>query len=67
MNNKNSRLWFGVAIVLAFLAGFGVAKLMSTPNNPANASAKAESHEEGEEHAEDDDHAEKPAGESKEY
>ena len=66
MNNKNSRLRFGVAIVLALLAGFGLAKLMSTPNNSANASAKAESHEEGEEHAEDDDHAEKPAGESKE-
>ena len=66
MNNKNSRLWFGAAIVLALLAGFGVAKLISAPNNPANASAQAESHEEGEEHAEGDEHADKPAGESKE-
>jgi hypothetical protein len=40
---------------------------MSTPNNSANTSMQAESHDEGEEHAEDDDHAEKPAGESKEY
>ena len=37
------------------------------PNNSANTSMQAESHDEGEEHAEDDDHAEKPAGESKEY
>ena len=51
MNNKNSRLWFGVAIALALLAGFGVAKLTNTSVDQAKASVEAESHDEGEEHA----------------
>ena len=66
MNNKNSRLWFGVAIALALLAGFGVAKLTNTSVDQAKASVEAESHDEGEAHAEDDEHADEPAGESKE-
>ena len=62
MNNKNSRLWFGVAIALALLAGFGVAKLTNTSVDQAKASVEAESHDEGEAHAEDDEHADEPAG-----
>jgi cobalt-zinc-cadmium efflux system membrane fusion protein len=66
MNNKNSRLWFGAAIVLALLVGFGLAKLMNTPADQAKASVQAESHDEGETHAGDDEHADESANESKE-